>query len=220
MKDLILKALKNNKNKEEWALLLEKILPKFNINSKLAISHFMAQACHESLDFKLMQEGLNYSNLDRLKEIYGNRIKKALNKSEVIDLEYSKYVNNAKGLSELLFAGFHGRGIFQLTHKENYLQCSKDLMLQEIYTNPSCVADNKEIAIQTACWFWNKNKLSLLANQDKNEVYDIEIKDKQGEVVKVYQDINVICAKISKIINGGFHGIEDRNNRLKLYVNL
>lgn len=218
MKDLFLKILKNNKEKEEWSEILSNLLPKFNINSKLEVCHFMAQACHESLDFTLMQEGLSYSDLDRLKVIYGNRIRKALNKSILTDIEYSKYIKNSEGLSQLLFAGFHGRGIFQLTHKENYLECSKDLSLQEIYTNPSCVAKNKEIAIKTACWFWNKNKLSLLANQDKNEVYDIEIKDKQGEIVKVYKDINVICAKISKIINGGFHGIEDRNNRLKLYV--
>ena len=56
--------------------------------------------------------------------------------------------------------------------------------------NPDLLSNNKEISIKSACWFWQKNNLNALADQE-----------------------NIIA--ITKIINGGQNGLEHRKQILQ-----
>lgn len=78
---------------------------------------------------------------------------------------------------------YKGRGVIQITGKANYRSISKDLGI-DFVNNPKLL-ETPEYAFLSAGWFWNKHNLNKLADQD---------------------DI----IKITKIINGGLNGIENR----------
>jgi putative chitinase len=75
-----------------------------------------------------------------------------------------------------------GRGLIQLTGKDNYKAFSDFVNIPDIMEDPSMV-EGPELAVLSAGWFWHKNKLN----------------DKAGDVKAV-----------TKTINGGFNGLEDR----------
>lgn len=79
---------------------------------------------------------------------------------------------------------FKGRGYIQLTGRTNYTKAAKDLSLP-IVEQPELAA-TYENAPKIAVWFWNSKKLSELADQKQFD-------------------------KITKLINGGFNGKEDRD---------
>jgi putative chitinase len=84
---------------------------------------------------------------------------------------------------------YRGRGLIQLTGKDNYRACGEALGV-DLLENPDLVATPQYAAL-SAGWFWDKNRLNAYA--DKN--------DMQG---------------LTKKINGGTHGIEDRVARTQL----
>lgn len=199
----ILKILEKNKEKDLWCKILIDILPIYNINTPLRLAHFFAQCCHESADFTKLEESLNYS-VEALKqdqkfanglaEKYGRTATQKAHQEAIGNIKYANRMNNGDVASGDGFK-YRGRGIIQLTGKANYTICSKDLSIPEILANPDCVSSNKEIALKTACWFWNKNNLNLLADKDD-------------------------CKTITKRINGGDHGLDDRQRRLSIYKGL
>lgn len=88
---------------------------------------------------------------------------------------------------------FKGRGIFQLTGRANYKEMSGRLGV-DLVRNPEMAATGK-ISILTACEYWNARKLSTWADED-----DIQM--------------------ITKRINGGFNGLDDRIARWKIVKSL
>jgi putative chitinase len=82
---------------------------------------------------------------------------------------------------------FRGRGIVQITGKNNYTKCSQSLFESNVLVeNPDLLLE-AEYAIHSACWFWSAARL--------NELADI------GDM-----------KTMTKRINGGFIGLEDRIN--------
>jgi putative chitinase len=82
---------------------------------------------------------------------------------------------------------YRGRGYIQLTGKNNYAKFDADVP-ENILINPEIVAE--KYPLMSAGWFWNDNKLNEIADQGADQ--------------------NVIAA-ITKKINGGFHGLENRH---------
>ena len=85
-------------------------------------------------------------------------------------------------------AKFKGRGYIQVTGRYNYTKLSKDTGI-DFLNNPDLLAQEVN-AIVSACWFWNKNKINELADKDDAKA-------------------------VTKKINGGFNGLEDRLKLLK-----
>ena len=79
---------------------------------------------------------------------------------------------------------YRGRGLIQLTGKDNYQQYSTALNV-DFVSDPDPVATNPEYAVGAAAWFWDSHNLNSLADAD---------------------DIKAI----TKRINGGYNGLEDR----------
>ncbi len=81
-----------------------------------------------------------------------------------------------------------GRGLIQLTGRDNYARCGSDTGLN-IEEEPDQLADDANAAVTGACWYWKENNLNALVEKD---------------------DIKAITRKI----NGGYHGLEDRTTFL------
>ena len=84
---------------------------------------------------------------------------------------------------------FKGRGVIQITGRANYASISKDLGV-DFVANPPLLAD-KKWGVISAGWFWNKRKLNIAADADD-------------------------FIKVTKRINGGTNGLEDRRKYLNL----
>jgi len=163
---------------------------KFAINDELRLSHFLAQAAHESMGFRAVQENLNYS-ADSLKAVFGKYFPGNLNESyarqpqKIADRVYGSRMGNGDEASGDGWR-YHGRGYIQLTGKINY-QAFSTAIGEDCVANPDLVATKYPLA--SAGWFWHDRGL--------NEVAD---KGATPDVVKI----------ITKSINGGFLGLQDR----------
>ena len=197
-KEQLGKIIPGNKDVEDWHEALIAIMPKYEINTKRRVAHFLSQCAHESNNFRSLQENLNYSE-KALKAVFGryfgdapkaNAAEYARNPEKIANRvyfdKYRKYKmgNTNEGDGWL----FRGRGLKQLTGRENYTNFGKsiDITAEEA---AEYVATPKG-AVESACWFWNAKKLNNIADTDD-------------------------VTKMTKIINGGNIGLADRQSRYK-----
>ena len=180
------------KNFDEWYTNLSDILPEYDIDTPKRVAAFMAQCGHESGGFTLMQENLNYSAkglVGTFKKYFPTEAhaKPYERKPEMIANRV--YANRMGNGDEASGEGwyFRGRGIVQITGKNNYTKCSQSLFESNVLVeNPDLLLET-EYAIHSACWFWSAARLNELA-----DIGDIKT--------------------MTKRINGGFIGLEDRIN--------
>ena len=168
------------------------------IASVFKIKHpaeFFGQVCHESGDLTLKEENLNYS-AKRLLQVFP----KYFNLTNV-----NRYANKPQEIGNRVYGGrmgnknpndgyyFRGRGAIQLTGRDNYKSFENWLVQKglckpnEIMLNPDLVW--KEFYIESAIWFFDKNNLW--------NITDVTI--------------------LTKRINGGTNGLQDRINRTQKY---
>lgn len=176
-----------NKKPDLWIPAFE-VLPDFGIQSTEQIAAFCSQVGHESLDMTILEENLNYS-VEGLMRVFPkyfrdvNPADYARNPEKIANRVYANRMGNA---NEELGDGwkFRGRGAIQLTGYQNYYDCSLDLYGDAtiLVDDPDLVKDDPGTQIKTALWFWEKNGLHKLT------------------------DIRTI----SRRVNGGDHGMDDR----------
>ena len=162
-------------------------------------AHLLGQAAHESGNFKLTKENLNYS-VASIMRVWPSRFPtkesaeplarnpKALAESVYFD----RMGNDTKEKASL----YIGRGFLQLTGFRNHKSFAADMALPEVLEDPSLL--ETEYAFETALWFFKRNDLFKIADDGVN---DATIK------------------KITKRVNGGYHGLEDRINKTKKIFN-
>lgn len=195
-------CIKKNKNPQEWFDGLYEQLPKFAIVTPARVAGFVSQCQHESLDFTVLTENLNYGAkglMSIFKKYFPNEAlaKQYERKPQMIaNRVYSNRMGNGDEASGDGWT-FRGRGLVQLTGRSNYTQCSRDLFGDDtLVEDPDVVANTPAYAVLSACWFWHKNRL--------NDICD------RGDVVL-----------LSKRINGGTIGLADRihhwNDCLRLF---
>jgi putative chitinase len=163
-------------------------------------AHFFAQTAHESGNFKAFSENLNYGAkglrgifrkyfpTDALAKAYERKPAKIANRV------YGNRMGNGDEASGEGFA-FRGRGALQLTGKFNYSEFAKYVNRPDIMDNPDLVAT--ELAFESALWFFDKNKLWSICDQGINDA---------------------AIVALTRKINGGQHGIEDRKAKTKKYA--
>lgn len=185
-----------NKNVAMWYKAMLEIFPKYEINTPNRIAGFVAQCAHESNNFNTLEENLNYSEAQLLKvfsRYFGPAPKRNAaeyaRKPEMIanyvyqdEFRTSKMGNVKPGDGWL----FRGRGLKQLTGRENYTNFGKSIGMTA--EEAAVYVATEKGAIESACWFWNTKKLNAVADAD---------------------DI----VKMTKIINGGDIGLADRSAR-------
>lgn len=155
---------------------------------------FVAQCAHESADFSRFEENLNYS-AKGLKGTWPSKFAGASGEKLANEIErkpemIANYVYHGKNGNTEEGDGYkyRGRGIIQITGKENYekvgrILCGKGLLSRtsELLDNPSLLAN--DYAYYSAGAFWSLKKL----NQYKSDMQ-----------------------KLTKIINGGTNGLDKR----------
>jgi putative chitinase len=172
----------------------------FKLNKNRA-AHFFAQCAHESGNFKAFSENLNYG-AKGLRGIFGkyfptDALAKAYER-QPMKIANRVYANRMGNGDEASGEGFlyKGRGPLQLTGKNNYRAFGKYIgREQEILDNPDLVAT--ELGFESALWFFDANKLWSICDQGINDA--------------------AILA-LTKRINGGTHGLDDRKLKTKKYA--
>jgi putative chitinase len=166
----------------------------------LRAAHFFGQTSHETGGFSVFSENLNY-NSTGLKKTFGKYFPGNL--SDLYTRQPEKianhvYANRMGNGNEISRDGwkFRGRGAIQLTGRENYLTFAQSIGKPEIMVNPDLVAG--QYAFESAIFFFNKNKLWSICDQG--------LEDKT-------------IKSLTKKINGGFNGLEERIEKTKKYFN-
>jgi putative chitinase len=196
-KEQLAALIPGNKKVDEWYDALVDILPKYDITTEARVAGFIAQCAHESGNFMTLEENLNYRE-ETLLKVFGryfgpgkrNAAEYAKNPEKIANYVYMDEFRSSKmgNVKEGDGWKFRGRGLKQLTGRENYTNFGKSVNMTAEQA-ADYVATEKG-AIESACWFWNAKKLNAVADT--------------GDVVKM-----------TKIINGGDIGLADRQSRYK-----
>lgn len=183
---------------QKYVPLFESELPKYDINTPLRKAHFLAQVAHESGGFKYVAENLNYS----AKALY-SVFRKYFPTMDVADSYARKpqqiankvYANRMGNGNETSNDGwnFRGRGLIQLTGKDNYQSFGNDTG-QDFIASPELLEQPKW-ALNSACWFWKNRGINKYADKD---------------------DIHMV----TKLINGGTNGLANRQHFLEEFKKL
>lgn len=183
--------LPKNPYVENWHSALSQLFPDYEINTPQRIAAFIAQCAHESGGFMVLKENLNYRAVT-LRKIFpkyfpndeiAQRYASMPNKQEAIANKV--YANRMGNGPEESGDGFRycGRGLIQLTGRDNYAWFAASLSITP--EEATEYLSTFEGAAQSACWFWETNKLNQWA--DKGDILTL-----------------------TKRINGGTIGLDDR----------
>ena len=177
---------------------LKKLGAKYNLTT-IQLAHFAGQLSHESFDFKITSENLNYS-AERLLQVfpkYFNDKNVILYARKPIRIANRVYANRMGNNDENSGDGwkFRGRGYIQLTGKNNYSAFSK-FIGEDCVQNPDLVS--QKYALESAIWFFFENKIFAICKDLSDE------------------NINKVTIKI----NGGLNGFADRKAKTLKYYNL
>jgi putative chitinase len=173
---------------------------RYKLNKNRA-AHFFAQTAHETGGFKAFSENLNYgakglSGIFR-KYFPTEAAAKAYERQpqRIANRVYANRMGNGDEASGEGWR-YRGRGALQLTGKSNYKAFSDYIDRPDVMTNPDLVAT--ELCFESALWFFDKNKLWSICDQGINDA--------------------AILA-LTKRVNGGTHGLDDRTTRTRKYAN-
>jgi len=181
----------------EWADALNATFERFNITTPRQMAAFIGQCGHESGNFRVLQENLNYRAATLLKLFPRTQRRTwGFTPEEAADYERQPkrianriYGNRMGNRDEASGDGyrFRGRGCIQLTGSANYHHAGQALGV-DLIMEPDLVATPQYAAL-TAGWFWNTQKLNDLAEA--------------GD-----------WTRLTKKINGGTIGLEDRKKHI------
>ena len=211
--DQLKRILPNCKQPEVWSPAINNISILFAINSPARMAAFLAQVGHESESFNRLEEGLNYS-ADGLANTWKERYAKPNGKGGyLIDPKTKRHLPNdlalslhrkPKAIANSTYGNrmgngppesgdgylFRGRGLIMLTGKSNYLAAQQGTSLP-LVDQPDLLLQ-PEPAARSAGWFWQSRGCNELADcapgQDDTEDFE----------------------RITKIVNGGTIGLEER----------
>lgn len=212
--DKLAACFPNNPRAVDWWPHVEVNLPEYEINTLHRVAQWLAQMGHESGDLRTTTENLNY-RVSALTAKFGNRISAA---------DAAKYGRvdrspgnpgqpaNQEAIANIIYGGawgrrnlgntepgdgwkFRGRGLIQITGRHNYESCSFALYGDGILLDEPEILAEPDGAVRSACWYWNSRNLNPVADR---------------------QDTRAV----TRLINGGFNGLEDRLSRYNRYVRI
>ena len=181
--------LKGNKEIDAWYKAISATLPKYGIDTPERVAGFLAQCAHESNNFRVIEENLNYS-AEGLNKIFPKYFARAGRNAQ-------EYHRQPERIANIVYHGrmgnttpgdgwrFRGRGVIQLTGRDNYTAFGKTL--NKSAEQVVDYVQTKQGAIESACWYWNSRNINAAADA--------------GDIVRM-----------TKLINGGTIGIEDREH--------
>jgi putative chitinase len=177
----------------KWLEPLKETFDKYQINTPKRQACFLGQTMHESGSFKFTRENLNYS-ARALMNTWPSRFP---------DLETaSQFERQPEKIANKVYSGrlgntedgdgakYIGRGLIQVTGKENYTHCG-DALGVDLIAEPHLLEEPRYAAL-SAGWFWNKKGLNALADEGTKDSFEV----------------------MTKRINGGLLGLDDRKSKM------
>ena len=174
----------------KWYTPLIDMFARYNINTIQRQASFIGQCQHESNNFRTLEENLHYS-ADGLMRTWSSRFPSR----DVAE----QFAQNPEKIANKVYAGrmgntqdgdgwaYHGRGLIQLTGRDNYKNCGAAVGM-DLINHPELLVQPNGAAL-SAGWFWNKHGLNDLADA---------------------QDYDTM----TKRINGGLIGLDDRKAKI------
>lgn len=179
-------ACPENKNSDAWVPLLNEWLSQYGITHADDVAMFLAQTGHESAGYTRLSENLNYSAA-ALQKTWPTRYNATL---------AAQHARKPETIANHVYQGrmgntkpgdgyrFRGSGIIQTTGRDNHTEVAKHLgMTAEAFADLN--RTDPKTAIRSACFYWRRNNLSAISNIET----------------------------VTRRINGGLHGLEDRKAR-------
>lgn len=175
--------------------IYDQLLTIDEIDGPKRCSHFLGQCAVECSSFTKFSENLNYS---------AEGVKKTFPKYITDGAAYAKqpekiankvYANRMGNGDEQSGDGwkYRGRGAIQLTGKDNYSAFSKYSGV-DVVTNPDLVATTYQM--KSAAWYFNQRKLWAVCDQGVDDA---------------------TILKVTKLVNGGTHGLDKRTEYTKKF---
>lgn len=186
----------------EYAPLLDEACRRHHISDNpYRLRAFLAQIGHESGDLRYTEENLNYS-ADALRRVFPKYFPD--------DATASRYARRPEMIANRVYAArlgngdeesgdgwrYRGRGLIQLTGKENYIKVGAGMHGLPSGVSPVGTPDiiaQPRWAVESAAWWWEAHGLNALADR---------LSDRAREH-KVFREI-------TKRINGGYNGLSER----------
>ena len=192
--EMAIELLRGNEEAEDWYDAMCEVLPLWEMDTPERVAMFIAQCGHESNNFKVLSENLNYS-AKALNAIFPKYFERA-------GRDAQEYHRQPRKIANVIYANrmdngdtdsgdgwrYRGGGILQLTGRYNYTQFGI-----EVDMSPEEAVEyvrTKKGALDSACWFWDTNDLNKYAD-------------------------NMDIKGATKRINGGYIGLEDREKHYK-----
>lgn len=177
---------------ESWVESMDNVFLTYDINTPARVAAFLAQCGHESGGWTVFEENLNYSAtglVGTFKKYFPTvefATPYARKPENIANRVYSNRMGNGAPETGDGYK-YRGRGPIQLTGKDNYRSFAKEMFddWENLFENPDWVTSDRDFALMSAIWFWNKNQLNVQADSG-----DIKL--------------------MTKKINGGYNGLEDR----------
>ena len=190
-KEQLKQLLPKNPYVDHWHKALSQLFPDYEINTSRRIAAFIAQCSHESAGFTALKENLNY-RWQTLRKLFPKYFP-----TDELAQQYASLPNKQEAIANRIYGGrmgngpeetgdgyrFCGRGLIQLTGRQNYTWFAASLGIT--VEEASEYLSTFEGAAQSACWFWETNKLNQWADA--------------GDMIT-----------LTKRINGGTIGLDDR----------
>lgn len=195
LKEIFKKIPVSQENIDKYCQYIQRIMPVYGIDTPLRQRHFIAQILHESANLTAVRENLNYSAeaLVRVFPKYFNVALAAQYARRPEKIANRVYANRLGNGDESSGDGYRyiGRGLIQTTGKTNYTATSQHIFGDNRLLKQPELLEEPNNAVASACYYWKSNNLNNFADKD---------------------DI----VSITKRINGGINGLEDR----KKYYNI
>lgn len=197
--ELINAIFPNAKNVDELVEAMNELFPKYEIKTAHRVAGFLAQCGHESGGFRVIEENLNYS-AKALDAVFGKYFVRGGRDAEeyhrqpekIANVVYANRMDNGDTDSGDGWR-FRGRGYIQLTGRHNYTKFAEsvDMDIEEVIEYLGTVQG----ALESACWYWDTNNLNKYCDN---------------------QDVK----GMTKRINGGYIGLEDRIHHWEIAVEM
>lgn len=158
------------------------------------LAGFLAQVAHESGGFTAVKENLNYSAkglMGTFKKYFPDEATAKAYERQPEKIANRVYANRMKNGDEASGDGYRfcGRGLIQLTGRDNYTKFAADLDMS--IEDTIAYLETPNGAVASAGWFWDNNKLNQYCDS--------------GDFVT-----------LTKRINGGTIGLEDRKHHFEI----
>lgn len=176
-----------------WFPHINIAIEQFGVSTLEDTAMFIAQVGHESNGFSTLIENLNYS-VSGLKKMFGHRLTDY--QCEMLGRVTGKQIAYQPQIANIVYGGrngnrapddgwkFRGRGLLQITGRNNYAKCGVALGI-DLLATPELL-EQEHFAAKSAAWFFTTRGGVLYT----------------GDIVRV-----------TKLINGGLNGLDDRRKR-------